>query len=395
MDPAEQESPTSGENPTIPAEFIVKIASPSRTQEGCEMQALSACSGLFGLPTLLLCFQATFKSGRPVSNAFLFPVEDDRAACHLAPFSTSLPEADDVRPLIVIITVEEGVSLELCEDAWDICECILHGLLGWLKAYEMGWIHRDPSIGNILKLKRARPDSSFTSLCSAPPSSSEDNLSLHFASLPAEEADEKLSQLRQELAAALGQLDGLHECNAIICDFDLSAKLEGYLQRDREKTREGTIEFMSTSIRDALRHGRQHFPSPLDDLWAFFHTTTWATLSNVKNRPSMSIEEKEWLTMLQGTVNSRDAVASRIGNSWYQRSPMVKTMGLVICEWRDKLSVIQNAWQEYFYLQRSKEAEEPLFEFRQIAYHGVIKFVQILVLHKDKLQQADTPHSLK
>ncbi|KAH8795200.1 hypothetical protein DL96DRAFT_1723412 [Flagelloscypha sp. PMI_526] len=389
MDPAEQGSPTSGENPTIPAEFIVKMASPTRTQEGCEMQALSACSGLFGLPTLLLCFQAAFKSGRPVSNTFLFPVEDDRAACHWTPFGTSLPEADDVRPLIVIISLEEGVSLELCEDAWDLCECILHGLLGWLKAYEMGWIHRDPSIGNILKLKCARPDSSFTSLCSAPPSSSEDNLSLHFASLPAEEAEQKLSQLRQELAASLRQLGGLHECKAIVCDFDLSAKLEGYLQRDREKPREvfGTVEFMSTEMRDAIQDDCQYFNTPLDDLWAFFHTTTWATLSNIKNRPFASIQEKNWWIQLQGDVNNRDGAISRMGNHWkFQPSPMVKTMGIVISKWRAKLSEMQDAWRNNFYLQQPREGKESLFDFGQIAYYGVIQFVRILVLHKDELR---------
>jgi hypothetical protein len=151
----------------------------------------------------------------------------------------------------------------------------------------MGWIHRDPSIGNILKLKCARPDSSFTSLCSAPPSSSEDNLSLHFASLPAEEAEQKLSQLRQELAASLRQLGGLHECKAIICDFDLSAKLEGYLQHDHEKTREVFVSSFSFSWLKMIEYvlGKDRIHVYLDTRCL----EAWASALSLTSRRSLGV----------------------------------------------------------------------------------------------------------
>lgn len=106
---------------------VVKMSFPSCAQQQHEMESSVACSGQFGVTNLLLCFQAVFASGRPVSNAIFLPTPAEGIPWPLFTQSDSRP---DTRPLIVLVTEEIGTSLTHCKDAWDLCLCMLHALLG-------------------------------------------------------------------------------------------------------------------------------------------------------------------------------------------------------------------------------------------------------------------------
>lgn len=77
----------------------------------------------------------------------------------------------DTRTLVISLLADEGVDFENCDSGADLCECILHSMLGmsftfvhavctlhltsitgWLSFYQSGYLHRDVSIGNVLKL---------------------------------------------------------------------------------------------------------------------------------------------------------------------------------------------------------------------------------------------------
>lgn len=71
----------------------------------------------------------------------------------------------DSRVLWITVLVDEGQSLETCLDALDLCEFLLHSMIGWLSLYQHGYLHRDvSSIGNLLKLTNLVKRRSFNTL---------------------------------------------------------------------------------------------------------------------------------------------------------------------------------------------------------------------------------------
>ncbi|KAH8834183.1 hypothetical protein DL96DRAFT_1579713 [Flagelloscypha sp. PMI_526] len=373
--PTETEEPTQ----TVPAEYsITMMAFPTTTQESRLTGMLTTCSGFSDLPTFSLCFQKTTKSN--------FLAQEDLAERYWNLFGGDLPEDADVRPLLVIVTSEEEfVSLELCEDAWDLCECILHALLGWLAAYEQGWMQRDPSIGRIVKLKHARGRIPLHSSLSETPHPSDD-FDYRFTILSGKDGDPKLLQLRQDLDNALNSFGEINECKAILCDFDLSPRLGSYLARNPRKGLKisGTGQLMSTSLHECLRRKSPHLVTPPDDFWAFLHTTAWATLFNVNYQPlSMDPEGKRWRSFFQGNSHDRDFVVERMGYTQIFAVPlMVKSMRCVLRNWSSQLNDMVDKWVESIF----ELGEESLVDSDEVVYEGVIAFVEILVQFKDTLK---------
>ncbi|KAK7002067.1 hypothetical protein R3P38DRAFT_2557356, partial [Favolaschia claudopus] len=119
---------------SAPDSCVVRVSSPKTSGPGPlnETAMASACSGLFGLPITQTWFQACFKSGRPVSSALFEPTENGNdTSVHWSFSKDSKVNPDpDRRPMIICIMKEEGMSLERCAGAEDLCESILHALLG-------------------------------------------------------------------------------------------------------------------------------------------------------------------------------------------------------------------------------------------------------------------------
>ncbi|KAJ7848363.1 hypothetical protein B0H14DRAFT_899118 [Mycena olivaceomarginata] len=232
----------------------------------------SACSGLFGLPATRTWFQACFKSGRPVSSAVFEPKEHEKGTRHwdLSNNHKASPTPDS-RPMIVCAMEEEGMSLERCDGPWDLCESLLHALLGWLAAYERGWLQRDPSIGNILRLRQDRVQSWGADTKS-------EDLAKQLESIHLDSPDLLGTRDSKRASAVINAMVGLGRprvCKAILTDFDLSAYLKDYFRTDHNDTRSlsGTVEFMSIPLRNAFSASEPYLQSPLDDLWAFFLET--------------------------------------------------------------------------------------------------------------------------
>ncbi|KAK6988837.1 hypothetical protein R3P38DRAFT_3442984 [Favolaschia claudopus] len=282
---------------SVPDSCVVRVSSPKTSGPGPlnETAMASACSGLFGLPITQTWFQACFKSGRPVSSALFEPTENGNdTSVHWSFSKDSKVNPDpDRRPMIICIMKEEGMSLERCAGAEDLCESILHALLGWLASYERGWLQRDPSIGNILRLCHDRVQSwgADTTLEEEGSEHLDKQLeSFHLKSSTSVTLgtwDPKRASEVESAVIALGRPRG---CKAILTDFDLSACMQDYFTAARADARSlsGTVEFMSVRLRAALDASQPYLQSPLDDLWAFFYTTVWATLFHAQ-RPSMDL----------------------------------------------------------------------------------------------------------
>ncbi|KAG8771958.1 hypothetical protein FRC16_005770, partial [Serendipita sp. 398] len=240
---------------------IIKMCSPSRAQQSQEIEAGTASSDRFGVCTTVSSFQAVFASGRPVSNSFLLP-DDNTVNHHWSIFSTlGCPSYPDVRPKMISIIKELGRSLEECETPFELCECILHAVIGWFELYQSGSLHRDLSIGNILKLVEPRLDSTpsiylykeLQSRRKAPnPSDGDVTQSLEALTIDPK-VTQKLDDLAEKLQKAINDLK-LTQCKSMVSDFDQAAQLATYFkERSVKHTLYGTREFMSTRLLDALR----------------------------------------------------------------------------------------------------------------------------------------------
>ncbi|KAJ7232985.1 hypothetical protein B0H12DRAFT_1144545 [Mycena haematopus] len=329
----------------------------------------SACSGLFGLPITLNWFQACYTSRRPVSSALFEPTAHERDTSHwlISKGYTASPKPD-FRPMIVCVMQEEGMSLEQCASAEDLCESVLHALLGWLSAYERGWLQRDPSIGNILRLREDRVQSW--------------------------EDSENLASQLQSLEHALNGFGRPQVCKAILTDFDLSAHLQNYFSVDHSdaRTLSGTVEFMSIRLREAFTGSKPYLQSPLDDLWAFFYTVVWATVFHA-HRPSTEVlpisdEELKWRLHLRSrSVDEREGTIKsilRVKVFQQQFPPMLLSMVPILKDWISALEEMEDAW-----VHREHEASATggigLSDFNHLAYTGVLDFIHVFADHRERL----------
>ncbi|KAJ7889100.1 hypothetical protein B0H14DRAFT_3855828 [Mycena olivaceomarginata] len=384
------------------ATCVVRISSPTTSGPGPlnETAMASACSGLFGLPITQTWFQGCFKSGRPVSSALFEPTENEKDTLHWA-FSkdNKVSPNPDRRPMIVCVMEEEGMSLERCASAGDLCESILHALLGWLAAYERGWLQRDPSIGNILRLCQDRVQSwgADTKLKEESENLTKQLQSIHLESPVSVTVGTWDPKRASELENALVASGRPRVCKAILTDFDLSAYLQNYFAADHSDARSlsGTVEFMSVRLREAFSASEPYLQSPLDDLWAFFYTAVWATLFHTR-RPStevlpMSSQEITWRLHLRSrSADEREGTIKRIvqvKDFQKQFPPMLRAMAPVFKDWLSALDQMEDAWTDQQH-KASTTGGVGLPDFNHLAYSGVQDFIRIFTNHRERLAGA-------
>ncbi|RPD53233.1 hypothetical protein L226DRAFT_563965 [Lentinus tigrinus ALCF2SS1-7] len=149
------------------AALVLKGCWPTKQKRGLERTVYNDISGQFGVPRHRISFEVCREDGSAFSNAmFLPPPDGEWASYHWRSMTRSISEPD-YRTLSVTATEDEGYSLERCTDAWDLSLCTLHCLLGWLNYMKIGndnpgVLHRDISIGNLVKLVKPRACPSFT-----------------------------------------------------------------------------------------------------------------------------------------------------------------------------------------------------------------------------------------
>lgn len=70
-----------------------------------------------------------------MTNVYILPDPDDDFGVYFWAISTSdgyeiAAEEPDYCNLLITLFRDEGETLEFCVTAWDLCECVLHSMLG-------------------------------------------------------------------------------------------------------------------------------------------------------------------------------------------------------------------------------------------------------------------------
>ncbi|KAL0572241.1 hypothetical protein V5O48_009723 [Marasmius crinis-equi] len=235
------------------------------------------------------------------------------------------------------LCLDEGESLERCQDPWELCQAYAHALTGWLNLYQTGHLHGDVSIRNILYSRRPIPcepffvseamlrfiadsdDSEAASgnrAMSSASSSSNSPLSIEAlrASLEGDEDSLRAKTLNQieRVVRLTEQFTSEGECRAVIVEADGSGSsafwpLKNYFNKSSPcRWLSGTPEFMSEEMRDAIKHGKEYLQSPVDDIESFVWCFLWTILFNDALKGPMSTAFYE---------DRRDEIKARNGSA--------------------------------------------------------------------------------
>ncbi|KAJ3808668.1 hypothetical protein F5876DRAFT_67102 [Lentinula aff. lateritia] len=321
---------------------VLKVSWPQAAKRNLEARMFSACTGDFGSPDHIMSFEACYEDGRPVSNSIFLSSANDNLETvfwnlHGAKPPLVYPKTD-FRSLSFGLTRDEGETLENCASAFELMECLLHSMLGWLDLYQHGFVHRDISIGNILKSK-----------------------------------SEVLG------AKQFGQM-GIWQ------------DMAGYFESAHDGTMSGTPQFMSKGLLNA--ESENEIQSPADDIESFLRVGLWSTLRNTKF-PNSAKKEIRWSQSIGQGYTSRETTANDIQESLgtiikgvpEPYSNMFRTMAPILSEWFDAIRRLRKAWILDWSETNQDDSEDVNLLFHSFAYRGVLDLIEIFQKHKQDLEK--------
>jgi len=370
-----------------------------------------ACNGDYGTPDFISAHEPLTSRGDVYSNAIYLPPPGSNPESYFWKFAEKdalcIAATDvDVRNKVISFIKSIGNSLECCVSAWDLCECLLHSMLGWLSVYQSGYLQRDVSIGNVLKLeapvRMKKPFSiqkflDFRDAMFSEESQENNRREIHekvtmLKALKISQGErfkryiQEVIEDGKELEGKLVELGVTDICKAVIVDGDLAAYLPTYLAEEHGFGQlSGTLEFMSPGLREAVETRGGYLQKPVDDIFSYFWLTLWTTVLMPAARGSTTKEEV-WRDEIR---TKRNDVVVSFGLLYGKReveslSPLVQSMYQLLKDW---LPILSGLEQE---MQMCMSSEDPLVSnevlcFDKFAYRSVLSFVNLLIKYRGML----------
>lgn len=277
-----------------------------------------------------------------------------------------------------------------CTSGQDFFKCTLHSVLGWMAWYKPGYLHRDISIGNILKLDppAERPPFVVPEL---------EELFCNFAAINSSaELPEwwtEVKEARDHLVKAVKGIDVGTICRAIVTDGDGVTNMTDSdpFNGQHRGTLSGTEQFRSVNFSTNLSREEGYLQGPLDDMESFVWTAQWALVFN----PMLDYveEARDWRQKLLDAPIHRVFVLDRsssAGRRWKERTQsghdicdgmrLVASVAPVLKEWREKIEHEQGSWVET--LTFTPKRGSPWYQcmFHKMSLRGLAD--TITILHK-------------
>ncbi|RPD65743.1 hypothetical protein L227DRAFT_540670 [Lentinus tigrinus ALCF2SS1-6] len=418
--------------------IVAKYSWPNSGKRQIEAEMYNTCDGQFGVPKHFVSFEACRLDKAAFSNSIFLPPRSDSATSAkyrwypLVALKLQQHSPPDYRALFVTVTADEGKSLEHCLSAWDLAECLLHALLGWLSIMNLGgrgFLHRDVTIGNVVKLDKPvkRPAFPTRTLELFEPyrhaiaddsemitqgianmqlergghgalASSEDHFWMKLRGAVAQ--DEYLEQVviaAERLEKALAKLGVSTECKALLIDGDMAAELKTYFSSSEHAGAiSGTPEFMSRSLRAALEmNDKEYVQNPIDDLNSFVWTALWATVFNrlaLESTAPKAQHVQRWRDQLSGEdggsrADVLAAVSQRV-TEVNDYAPLLRGMSPLFRKWSSTIDTLEGDFWIIWNRQKMLPMlpHQKLYVFYRFALEGVADYVELLYEQREWLQ---------
>ncbi|KAI0754527.1 hypothetical protein C8Q80DRAFT_373071 [Daedaleopsis nitida] len=193
----------------------------------------------------------------------------------------------------------------------------------------------------------------------------------------------------QRLEKALDKLGLSTECRALLIDGECVGFLpEYFVDPPHAGNVFGTPEFMSERLIAALRKVHSTYvQNPVDDLNSFMWTTIWGTVFNPRadaSQRSAAAQEtlEQWQKMLK--THERLSALSEIEDRVPPNSSsLVKGISSLIAEWRPALWNLGKKFGDAF--EDAMGADQKLHVFYQFALEGVAVYAELLHELRDTL----------
>ncbi|KAF9788657.1 hypothetical protein BJ322DRAFT_1050312 [Thelephora terrestris] len=326
------------------------------------------CGGQYGVMPDVSSYEVTGEHGEAISNILFFPKEHEIIDHHWPLFMSVPPKTRNIRTYQQYIFTRCGKPLTTAENPRQLSRGLRDCLLGWLSLYMCGYLHRDPSLGNIL-LASGENKEGFKI---------PDVFLKHVSSLPnsaAEEIKERCGKV-QELVGKLGVST---KSLAVITDGDLSISWEKHWDMDPRAFRLGTPEFMSRALLDAPG---DYLHSPVDDLESFFWVALWSVVFNEKSGKKWDVEGRVREALIY--TNKRLAIDRFL---WLEieerRNQVTQRFQAFIEDWWEKVELLHKQWRKEVLVKRPRDADAKYYlpHFHRFALRGVVNVLEVLDQH--------------
>ncbi|KAF7316339.1 hypothetical protein MIND_00152700 [Mycena indigotica] len=357
------------------------------TWKNIEDELASACDELFGCPGHhYSCTPADETSG-PFTNHLLLPTPEeamDLQQFHWSVFSKTVPSEPEWRSQLYHLFDTIGSSLVSSPNPLALFVAILHTLLGWLAMFQLGYFHRDPSIGNLLRLAEAVAMKKFEIDLRLAPDAIDDLIAQfrHLGLSPSGGSQIDCRQQAQRVKDLLETLGVGSDASGLIIDGDNAVKWH-HFDAPRNSTRSGTVEFMSDLLLHDIQAGKGHLYSPVDDLRAVFYVCQWAAVFRDKVKLSH-------LTLLRQQLGTnRRATATRhiqqeIRDDDFQLyGKFLPPCVSFLSAWNTRLVALGKDFKD---AQKASGGNNDLLRlmFLSFAYRGVADFMEVFLEWKQK-----------
>ncbi|TDL23488.1 hypothetical protein BD410DRAFT_787339 [Rickenella mellea] len=436
---------------TLDSKFICKgqwVEDNRKNVERGFYAALQEFGRLFGTAEAVASWASSYPQDNGLISTHIYLPKENEAERYRWKLFVNQPEpAPQPRVLINLLLRTIGRSLLTAPSTSVLFEAVIHAHLGWLNAYQAGFLHRDISVGNVLYLDNTNSEKSKTFALTPgfldASKSVEDEVAglllkldatkiaqeltgLSLVGTEVQAAEEVLDEARvqagqilkeaQDLMATLSSLLGnADEMSFLgfICDGDLAEDWRELFNDFFATTplcdRSGTFEFMSDSL---LRSRVDYLQAPMDDLESFFHMTVWAVLWNHYAVDSSSELEEEWRAAITGQhIARRGATIALIETDFTSIS--VRAEGFssiviqaipVLADWKTSLRELRKDWNVITFKCRREHLRDlypdaseedinklaPLLlrsHWHACALKGVHQVIKIYLEHKTELHR--------
>ncbi|KAF9788668.1 hypothetical protein BJ322DRAFT_1183683 [Thelephora terrestris] len=328
---------------------VLKASWPSIGRRKNEADMFKDCGGQYGVMPHVSSYEVTGEDCEPISNFLFFPKEDKIKDHHWPLFDYPPPKTLDVRTYQQSIFNSCGKSLTTAENPRQLTCGSRDCILGWLSVYLCGYLHRDPSLGNVL-LAPGENKEGF-----------------------------KIPDLLVEVQELVVKLGVPTKATAVITDGDLSIPWKTYWDVDRRAAKSGTPEFMSRAL---LRARGEYLHSPVDDLESFFWVALWSVVFNERSGEEFKVEEPVRQALLRNDKD--DAIHQFLHLEINKlRTQVTQRFQAFIEDWWEKVELLHKQWRKEVFVKTPSDADAEYYlpHFHRFALRGVVNVLEVLDRH--------------